>query len=111
MWSSKFVTVLKQCVENFLAQRADIKAFIFWKREMSNQGNQRRYGKLYIADEEGNRRSFVGFIDISDWKECPNCFVFFIKNDNLHCKHEENGDLVSRFYVCSACGCRIKHHV
>lgn len=30
---------------------------------MSNQGNQSRYGKLYTADEEGNRRSFVGFIN------------------------------------------------
>lgn len=78
---------------------------------MSNQGNQSRYGKLYTADEEGNRRSFVRFINVSERKECPNCFVFFIKNDNLHCKHEENGDLVSRFYVCPACGCRIKHHV
>lgn len=74
---------------------------------MSNQGNQSIYGKSYTADEEGNRHSFIGFIDISERKECPNCFDFFIKNDNLRCKHEENGDLVSRFYVCPACGCRI----
>lgn len=94
-----------------LDQLANIKAFIFWNREMSYQGNQSRYGKLYIADEEGNRRSFVWFINVSERKECPNCFVFFIKNDKLHCKHEDNGDLVSRFYVCPACGCRIKHHV
>lgn len=56
---------------------------------MSNQGNQSRYGKLYTADEEGNRRSFVGFIDISERKECLNCFDYFIKNDSLHCKHEK----------------------
>lgn len=76
-----------------------------------NQENQSRYGKLYTADEKGNKLSFVGFIDVSVRKECPNCFVFFIKNDNLHSMHEKNGDLVSRFYVCPACGCRIKHHV
>lgn len=70
---------------------------------MSNQRNQSRYGKLYTADEEENRHSFVGFTDVSESKECPNCFVFFIKNDNLHCKHEDNGVLVSRFYVCPAC--------
>lgn len=55
---------------------------------MSNQGNQSRYGKLYTADKKGNELSFVGFIDVSVRKECPNCFVFFIKNDNLHCMHE-----------------------
>lgn len=39
-------------------------------------------------------------------KECPNCFVMFIKDENGHYIRKSNRNIY--FCKCPLCGCRIK---
>ena len=71
---------------------------------MDDKGNS-SYVK-YFEYENGNY-VWVATIDMDNHKECPNCYCVFTKNANI-CIKKRNGCVVSRFYKCPSCGCRIK---
>lgn len=74
---------------------------------MSAQENSRRFVNVYDIDDNGNY-VLLGRIDVALRKECPNCFVMFNKKDNLCFIQNSSGNVLSRYYKCPACGCRIK---
>lgn len=51
---------------------------------------------------------FIGFICVDYWKECLNCFVMFLKMGNCYKIFVDNGKIISEFYRCLFCKCRIK---
>lgn len=53
---------------------------------------------------------FIGFIRVDHRKECPNCFAMFLKMENRQQIFADNGKIISEFYRCPFCKCRIKAH-
>lgn len=74
---------------------------------MDSCGNSSRFVKLYDIDNNGNYR-FIRMIDVKLRKECPNCYVMFLKIENLCSIRNANQNESIRFYKCRSCGCRIK---
>lgn len=72
---------------------------------MDYQGRQ-RFVNYYDIVENGNL-ILLGQINVSDRRECPNCFVMFKNNENRHYNITAIGKK-SEFYKCPFCGCRIK---
>lgn len=65
----------------------------------------------YICDYDDYGKLFV--IRVEDFylrKECPNCYNMFLKSENRH-KLLKDRRMVSCFYKCPSCGCRIKMFV
>ena len=64
------------------------------------------YVNVYDLDESGNF-VLIGSVNVNLRKECPNCYVMFVKSENRHCIYRKNGH-ISKYYKCPFCGCRIK---
>ena len=60
---------------------------------------------LFSITEDG-RYVISGQIDVSKRKECPNCFVMFVKDENRH--YNRKDIMTITFYKCLFCGCRVK---
>ena len=60
---------------------------------------------LFSITEDG-RYVISGQIDISKRKECPNCFVMFVKDENRH--YIRKDIMTITFYKCPFCGCTVK---
>lgn len=73
---------------------------------MSVQDNRTKYVNIYDVADFGNY-VLIQTEDASLRKECSNCYVMFLKSDNIHYIHNENGK-ISKYLNCFACGCRIK---
>lgn len=61
----------------------------------------------YICDYDDCGKLFV--IRVEDFylrKECPNCYNMFLKSENRQ-KLLKDGEILSCFYKCPSCGCRI----
>ena len=67
----------------------------------------KRYVPLFDYDTNGNF-VFIKTVDIDLLKECPNCYTMFVKSENIHYVRKEDGSIVSFFYRCPACSCRIR---
>lgn len=74
---------------------------------MDSCGNSSRFVKLFDIDSNVNYR-FIRVIDVELRKECPNCYVMFLKSENLCLIRSANQNEISRFYKGPSCGCRIK---
>lgn len=74
---------------------------------MNSCGNSSRFVKLHDIDSNGNYR-FIRIIDVELRKECPDCYVMFLKSENLCSIRNANQNESSRFYKCPSCKCRIK---
>lgn len=48
------------------------------------------YVNLYDVDELENS-VLIGSVNVNLRKECPNCYVMFVKSANRHCLHRKNG--------------------
>ena len=72
----------------------------------NGEHRDRKNVKLFDMDVNGNY-VFVSVINSDLRKECPNCYNFFVKSENMCCIHQSDRKFV-RFYKCPACGCRIK---
>lgn len=71
---------------------------------MDSCGNSSRFLKL---DSNGIYR-FIRIVDLELRKECRNCYMMFLKSENLCSIRNANQNESSRFYKCPSCGCRIK---
>lgn len=60
---------------------------------------------LFSITEDG-RYVIFGQIDISKRKECPNCFVKFVKDENRH--YIRKDIMTFTFYMCPFCRCWVK---
>lgn len=47
---------------------------------------------LYDVDEFGNF-VLIGSVKVNLRKECPNCYVMFVKIENHHCLHRKKMDM------------------
>ena len=71
----------------------------------NSEHRDKKYVKLFDIDVYGNY-IFVSITNSELRKECPNCYDFFEKRDNLHSIRKNDRNSV-HFYKCTACGCRI----
>ena len=62
---------------------------------------------LFDFDETGNL-VYIKTVDMKLMKECPNCYAVFVKCENIHFTKKEDGSIVSMFYRCPACVCRVR---
>ena len=69
--------------------------------------NSTRYVPFFDVLEDGTFK-FERMIDVSLHKECPNCYVMFLKEENVNKIVNAKGEVVSFCYKCPVCGCRIK---
>lgn len=69
--------------------------------------NSSRFVKLYDIDSNGNYL-FIPMIGVELRKECPNCYVVFLRRENLCSIRKANQNESSRVYKCPSCCCRIK---
>lgn len=95
-WSVKNVQF--QCSDLF------VQFVVIWN--IVSASTKMSFVNLYDVDELGNF-VLIGCVNVNLRKECPNCYVMFVKSENRHCLHRKNG-YVRQYYKCPCCGCRIK---
>ena len=57
---------------------------------------RRRLVPVFDFNEEGNLE-YKETVDMNLYKECPNCYAIFVKDDNVHILRNAIGVIISKY--------------